>query len=50
MVPGTDSYTVTVGSRSGTGRTFSIVKANTGIVTRTCSAGGSGGCKTGGTW
>ena len=41
-------YTVTATSKSGT--TFSIVKAAGGAPTRSCSAAGVGGCKTGSTW
>ena len=49
VVPGTDSYTVTVGSRRGRP---DILDREGGRrdVTRTCTAGDSGGCKTGGTW
>ena len=37
-------YTVTAKSKSGT--TFGIVTAADGTSTRTCSAGGTGGCRT----
>jgi type IV pilus assembly protein PilA len=50
VVPGTDSYTLTVTSK--TGNTFAIAKTSTGDVTRTCSiAGGTskGGCPQNGT-
>lgn len=47
--PSTTGYTVTATSKSNT--TFSITKSATdGTYSRGCSAGGSGGCKTGGTW
>jgi type IV pilus assembly protein PilA len=41
-------YTVTGISHSGT--SFSIVTAADGTSTRTCTNGGTGGCKTGGSW
>jgi len=41
-------YTVTGVSKSGT--SFSILTAADGTSTRTCTNGGNGGCKTGGTW
>ena len=42
-------YTVTAHSQSGTN--FVIAKAAaTGTSARTCSAGGQGGCRTGGLW
>ena len=41
-------YTVTGVSHSGT--SFSIVTAADGTSTRTCTNGGNGGCKTGGSW
>ncbi len=41
-------YTVTGVSHSGT--SFAIVTAADGTSTRTCTNGGNGGCKTGGTW
>ena len=52
---GTDSYTVTATSRASSGgsgnHTFTISKATgTGVITRGCAPGGSGGCPTGGTW
>jgi type IV pilus assembly protein PilA len=51
VVPGTDSYKLTVTSKSGTTNTFSIEKAtSTGIVTRTCSATGKFGCNKTGSW
>ena len=39
---GTDTYTITATSKSG--NTFSISKANTGVVTRDCTTHGVGGC------
>jgi type IV pilus assembly protein PilA len=44
------TYTVTAKSKSG--NTFNIVKADTGVSSRTCSTAGDGGCKSagGGTW
>ena len=44
---GTDFYKVTA---TGNGRTFSIAKSNAGVYTRSCGSGGTGGCKTGGSW
>ena len=35
---------------SVTGNVFTITKANTGIVTRSCTTGGSYGCPTNGSW
>ena len=43
-----DSYTITALSKST--NTFSVARDNTGIVTRSCSTAGNGGCKTGSTW
>ncbi len=43
---GVDTYTVTVTSDTGT--TFSIERASNGTVTYECSAGGTGGCPSGG--
>jgi type IV pilus assembly protein PilA len=44
-----DAYTVTATSQSGT--TFTITKtAGKFVKPYTCSNGGKGGCKTGGTW
>jgi type IV pilus assembly protein PilA len=41
-------YTVTGVSHSGT--SFAILTAADGTSTRTCTNGGNGGCKAGGTW
>ena len=46
--PGADTYTIVGTSDSGT--TFSVSRAATGDLTYTCSAGGDGGCPTGGDW
>ena len=46
VTPGTDAYTVSVLSKSGATRTFSITKDNAGIVKRRCGVAGAGGCKT----
>jgi type IV pilus assembly protein PilA len=43
-----DSYTITTESESGTD--FIITKTDGGAAVRTCSAGGEGGCPTGGSW
>jgi type IV pilus assembly protein PilA len=43
----TGGYTVSALSKSG--NTFNIIR-NAGVMSRTCSTGGNGGCKTGGTW
>jgi type IV pilus assembly protein PilA len=41
-----DGFAVAVDSRaSGGDRTFTVTKANTGVVTRTCDDAGQGGCK-----
>jgi len=44
----TTGYTATATSKST--NTFSIVKATTGAITRTCATAGNGGCQTGGVW
>ena len=44
----TSTFTVTANSAST--NTFSINRVAGGGYTRTCTAGGNGGCKTGGTW
>src|SRR4051794_21233621 len=45
----TDAYTVVASSKSG--NKFSIIKSNTGNITRQCSTSGSnGGSCNGGTW
>jgi type IV pilus assembly protein PilA len=43
-----DTYTVAASSKSG--NSFTIRKQTTGVVTRTCSSGGSGSCLGTGTW
>ncbi len=46
-----DTYTVSVDSKATDGGgTFTISRANTGVVSRTCSVPNKGGCKTGGVW
>ncbi len=45
---GTDNYCVSV--RSVSGNTFNITRSSAGVIGRTCSTAGSGGCKSGGTW
>ena len=40
----------TIVAKSASGNTFTITKAATGPVTRTCTTANSGGCKTGGVW
>jgi type IV pilus assembly protein PilA len=42
-------YTVTANSGVGT-NTFSIVRADLGGLTRSCTAAGTGGCNAGGSW
>ena len=45
------TYTVSVDSKSSNGGgTYSIQRASTGVITRSCSNGGQGGCLTGGSW
>ena len=44
----TSTFTVTANSAST--NTFAINRVAGGGYTRTCTAGGNGGCKTGGTW
>ena len=50
VVTGTaaDAYSVVATSKSGT--TFTITKASSGAVSRTCSAPNVGACKTGSVW
>jgi type IV pilus assembly protein PilA len=50
MVPDTPAggYTITAYSKSG--NTFSISRSALGVMSRTCSAGGNGGCKSTSTW
>jgi type IV pilus assembly protein PilA len=43
-----DNYVVK--SASVTGNVYTIAKAGTGVVTRTCTTGGSYGCPSGGSW
>ena len=43
-----DTYTISASSKSG--NKFTITKLNTGVVTRTCTSGGSGSCLGSGTW
>ena len=46
-----NSYTVSVTSKSSNGGgTFSINRASNGVITRTCTNGGQGGCQAGGSW
>ncbi len=47
VTPGTDSYSLSVPSKSGAqgGGTFTIVRATSGAVTRTCTNANKGGCK-----
>jgi type IV pilus assembly protein PilA len=40
-------FTVAV---AGNGRTYTITRAATGVVTRTCAPAGSGACKSNGSW
>jgi type IV pilus assembly protein PilA len=51
--PTATSFSVTAVSRNN-GNTFTIAKSSTGVTTRTCSAGGDGGCRgtsgSAGTW
>ena len=46
---GTSTYALVAKSKNA-GNTFTITRAATGIITRSCSAPGDGGCKTGSTW
>jgi type IV pilus assembly protein PilA len=50
-----NTYTVSALSKSADGTRFSITRASTGALTRTCDKAGKGGCKgtgggAGGTW
>jgi type IV pilus assembly protein PilA len=50
VLAGATSTSYTVQAQSKSGNNFRIVKASTGISTRTCDTAGAGGCKTGGVW
>ena len=41
-------YTITAYSKSG--NNFVISRSAAGVMSRTCTTGGNGGCKAGGTW
>jgi type IV pilus assembly protein PilA len=49
-VSASTATTFTVTANSASTNTFSINRVAGGGYTRTCTAGGNGGCKTGGTW
>ena len=49
-VTASTASTFTVTAVSASTNTFSINRVAGGGYTRTCTAGGNGGCKTGGTW
>jgi type IV pilus assembly protein PilA len=44
-----DSYSLT-STDPQTGNAFTIARSNTGVVTRTCTVAGKGGCAASGTW
>ena len=51
--PGSNTWTVSVTSDSGNGRTFTVTRNSSGVVSRSCSVptgGDRGGCETGNTW
>ena len=48
VTPGTDTFAVEVTSKSG--NKFKITRANTGVVTRTCTTAGQGACPNSGSW
>jgi type IV pilus assembly protein PilA len=43
---GTDTFTVRSTTASGSGNWYQIARANDGVVTRTCTNAGKGGCRT----
>jgi len=45
-----NTYTVSVTSRSSAATVYSITRAATGVVTRTCDDAGVNGCRAGGVW
>ncbi len=46
VTPGADTYTVAVASKKTNGNVWNITRTNTGVVTRTCTAGSAGECPT----
>ena len=46
---GTTGYSIVVTSKANGGNKFTITNAS-GVVTRTCTTAGEGGCPTGGSW
>jgi type IV pilus assembly protein PilA len=42
--------TFTIAAQSRSGNVFTIEKGSNGEITRSCTAGGSGGCASGGSW
>jgi type IV pilus assembly protein PilA len=49
-VPTAASDNYAVSSTSSTNNVFTITRANTGVVTFSCTTGGKAGCPTGGDW
>jgi type IV pilus assembly protein PilA len=47
---GATTYTIQALSKSGSAATFTISRADDGVITRTCGAAGQGGCKSDSTW
>ncbi|CAB4922630.1 unannotated protein [freshwater metagenome] len=47
---GATASTYTVSGYSKSGNVFKIAKGSNGVLTRTCTTAGDGGCKSGGTW
>jgi type IV pilus assembly protein PilA len=45
-----DTYTVSVTSKSTDATVYTISRANTGVVSRSCDDPGKGGCKADSTW
>jgi type IV pilus assembly protein PilA len=50
VLAGATANTYTVEAVSKSGNKFRIVKAATGVTTRTCDTASDGGCKAGGVW
>ena len=49
-IEGGQGWTVTATAGKASGDTFTITRNKEGVVTRSCTAPGKGGCPTGGTW
>jgi type IV pilus assembly protein PilA len=50
IVPGANTYSITVKATGGLENTFTIARGATGAMTYSCATAGKGGCPTGGNW